>query len=550
MDYNKALIYYLVNLMVTVTYSVAMLTYFGRHDTRATGERALRRLLAGIMAWAFYDALISAVGVSGFIAGETAFFLFRSLSIMWLVFGGLAGEQIISLIRPVTWRIRALVFFPFISMYILHVFFPQYTSARVYGINGGWPVFPGPWQIVYTRLWLGIFTGLAAWLFIIMVRERDKKSRSEKAVLFGGVLASLAGLLGSRVLLERMGPGFPALGNASMSFFVLAAFIGIMRYGRVLSHRMLYQTTVRSIPNGLAHVNRGRITWANENFSRMLGVAGRGPAGLDIDEILLLKRGNTDPGESGDSGFLTHHGDRMFLVYTSLIDPGNPDQDILYVVVDVTDRERALEELRKSVGEKEVLLRELQHRVKNNLSLIESYIGLEMARQSDENVKRVLAETRGRVHTVAAIYEELHQAGQVGSIDLRQYLENLTGSISNSAQGKARLVTEAEPVMLDIRRAVSLGIIVNELVTNSIKHAFPGDRKGVIRVTLRKIDGELDLGVSDDGTGFPTGYDFRQSDSMGLKLVELLAKQIGGRFETGGETGTVSHITFPGGTAG
>jgi len=330
----------------------------------------------------------------------------------------------------------------------------------------------------------------------------------------------------------------------AMSFFVMAAFIGIVRYGRVLSLGTLYHATVNSIPGGLAHVNRGVVTWTNMRLPRMLGFGDRALAGRMIDELLPSVPGIGN----GANAFLARSVGRSYMVNTAPLDPADPGKNVLYVIVDVTEREKAAEELGRLVEEKEILFRELQHRVKNNLTLIESYIGLGIGGTSDETARRVLSETRARVHTISAIYEQLYRAGGGATVDMPVYLAEIAKSAAGAFQGAEGGVTvavDAEDIAIDMKRAAHLGIIANELITNSFKHAYSPGQAGTVRLSLGRSAGEAVLSVSDDGKGFPREPQAGNGGGMGLKLVELLAKQMGGAFLVDGKNGMTVRVTLP-----
>ncbi|TAL35501.1 MAG: diguanylate cyclase [Spirochaetes bacterium] len=346
MSFQGAELFYLLNLVFVVAYSTAMFMYLGRHDMRASGARSLQQVLVGIISWAFYDSIMARMGRLA--DPETAFLLFRVLSFMWLAFGGLASEQIISLIRPVGWRLRTLIYLPYFLMYLSHIAFPNYTSAAVYGIPGGWDSYPGPWQMVYNSLWMGMFLFLAGWLAVSVRRERDPNARSEKTVLLAGVVLAMGGLGLSRFLLQKMGPGFPALGNVSMALYALAAFVALKKYGRVISHRTIYRTTVNSIPNGLAHVHEGLVTWTNTAFLEMLGKSEAQTVGRPIRNLLNDAGMQADGAGEEESGArelprdaVLHRGDSYLMVSSTPLDPDDPEQGTLFVLTDITDREKA-----------------------------------------------------------------------------------------------------------------------------------------------------------------------------------------------------------------
>ncbi|WP_226575915.1 AAA family ATPase [Acuticoccus sediminis] len=196
--------------------------------------------------------------------------------------------------------------------------------------------------------------------------------------------------------------------------------------------------------------------------------------------------------------------------------------------------------------EKESLLKEVHHRVKNNLQLISSLLNLQAARSADATVAEHFAESRNRVRAMALVHENLYRAGSFARISMADHLRSLCAHLVRSyavPQRRVSLAVEAEEVTLDLDRAVSCGLIVNELVSNALKHAFPGARAGRVGVSLRMEPFDrCILTVEDDGIGLPE--DWRSSESLGLQLVRDLADQLGGRIDVTLHQGTRFMIHF------
>jgi two-component system CheB/CheR fusion protein len=220
---------------------------------------------------------------------------------------------------------------------------------------------------------------------------------------------------------------------------------------------------------------------------------------------------------------------------------------VLVINSDITARKRADEQLRASLREKEVLLKEVHHRVKNNLQVIASLLSLQSEHIADSKVLAMLEEMNNRVRSIAAIHEMLYGSADLSRIDFAGYLntiaKDLTSFFSDRA-GKVRVEVDAAPISLDITKAAPCGLIVNELMTNSFKHAFPDDRQGVITVTFRCPAEECVLEISDNGVGMPAKLDPRSATSMGLQLLGLLVQQLKGKLEIDRSSGTRFTITF------
>ena len=212
-------------------------------------------------------------------------------------------------------------------------------------------------------------------------------------------------------------------------------------------------------------------------------------------------------------------------------------------LVDVTDIREAEEEIRRSLREKEVLLREIHHRVKNNLQIISSLLNLQLSRIGDEELRKIVRESQGRIKAMAMIHEHLYQSESLERVNFREYVEKLVGDIIISHGVSVRKDLEIEDMELDLDTAIPLGLLINELVTNSIKYAFP-DGRGTITIGMRRADGSVELVVADDGVGLPEDIDPSSTDTLGLKLVSLLTDQLNGKMTLDVEGGTKFSMVF------
>jgi two-component sensor histidine kinase len=215
---------------------------------------------------------------------------------------------------------------------------------------------------------------------------------------------------------------------------------------------------------------------------------------------------------------------------------------------DVTERRDAEEKIKRTLQEKEVLLREVHHRVKNNLQVICSMLRLQERNFRDETMLQVLRECRERVMAMAMLHDQLHRAKDFSNINLGEYIRNLAASLFcsygvNSADVGLRMDIEDIPVAVDT--AIPCGLIVNELVSNSLRHAFPERRKGRISLGLHaQPGGSVELTIGDDGRGFPECAHPANTRSLGLWLVDLLADQIGAAVERSSDAGTQYRLVF------
>jgi two-component sensor histidine kinase/DNA-binding response OmpR family regulator len=214
---------------------------------------------------------------------------------------------------------------------------------------------------------------------------------------------------------------------------------------------------------------------------------------------------------------------------------------------EIAERVRAEEQLEVSLREKEVLLKEIHHRVKNNLQIITSLLNLQSGHIEDEQVREMFTESQNRVRSMALIHERLYQSPDLARVDLAGYVRNLATSLFHSYRSSAEAVAlkiDVQDVALGIDTAIPCGLILNELMSNVLKHAFPEGREGEIYVGLCSEEGQIMLTVGDDGIGFPADVDFRNTKSLGLQLVITMVEQLEGTIELDGKDGTTFKIAF------
>jgi two-component sensor histidine kinase len=199
------------------------------------------------------------------------------------------------------------------------------------------------------------------------------------------------------------------------------------------------------------------------------------------------------------------------------------------IYVDITDRIEAENQIKQSLKEKEVLLSEIHHRVKNNLAVITGLLELQGYNTDSEEAKKVLKDSQLRINSMALIHEKLYQSENLSEIQFDVYIEELLQVISKSHVSKEKPIhveIDAEPVPLTITQAIPCGLLLNEIVTNSLKHAFTGKSEGVIRITFNKTGDKLKLSIGDNGVGLPENYKEIKSKSLGMTLINTLAKQL------------------------
>jgi PAS domain S-box-containing protein len=326
----------------------------------------------------------------------------------------------------------------------------------------------------------------------------------------------------------------------------------------------MFSSAFRASPDAIT-VNRlddGLYLDANEGFCEMTGYAaeevlGRTSVDLNIwvrlEDRERLVREMTRHGsvKNMEAEFRRKDGTVLVGQMSARIIETDGAPCIVNIVRDVTERKRAEEQIRASLAEKIVLLKEIHHRVKNNMQIISALLELQSDSIADEASRRFISESQNRIRSMALVHEKLYHSESFASINFGDYIESLTQYLFSCFVKDPDLIelkVEAGDFSMVIDEAIPCGLIVNELVSNSLKHAFPGGRKGEIAVRCRYEEGgHITLTVSDTGVGLPPALDIRNSDTLGLQLVTMLSKQLRGEVVVdGGTGGTFVSITFPG----
>jgi PAS domain S-box-containing protein len=232
----------------------------------------------------------------------------------------------------------------------------------------------------------------------------------------------------------------------------------------------------------------------------------------------------------------------IFPIYESTEDQQIHRASMMQVVVqDITERKVAEELIKSSLAEKEVMLKEIHHRVKNNLQIISSLLHLQSSKLEDDRLTRAFGDSQHRIRSMALIHEELYESDDLARIEFVGYLRRLTEHLFESFgidESRIRLTVDVQNVLLTIERAIPLSLIINELLSNALKHAFPGNRSGEIHIQMRdREDGPFSLMVTDDGVGLPD-IDINSPDSLGLRLVNTLVSQLGAEMRLDRTSGT------------
>jgi PAS domain S-box-containing protein len=230
---------------------------------------------------------------------------------------------------------------------------------------------------------------------------------------------------------------------------------------------------------------------------------------------------------------------------------GNPSGYVL-VMQNVAERLESEKEIERSLAEKEILLREIHHRVKNNLQIISSMLNLQSERSDDADTREVFQESEVRIRAMALVHEQLYRSGDLAHVDLASYLDVLAQQVIRYfGHGDYRVEVKVDEAIrvVGVDHAIPIGLIVNELIANAVQHGFALRRTGLVRVELVSTREGRRLTISDDGAGVSGNVDIETTDSLGLKLVLALTEQLGGRFEMTNDNGTRCVLHLPPGGA-
>ncbi len=235
--------------------------------------------------------------------------------------------------------------------------------------------------------------------------------------------------------------------------------------------------------------------------------------------------------------YLTHVGPKYF---------NNEVVGLVLFIKNITDRRLAEEKIKQSLHEKEVLLKEVHHRVKNNLQIISSILNLQSSTISDKYTLDLLKNSQDRIRSMSLIHELLYQTKDFSTINFLEYIRSISTNLFQSYNQNKNidLILELQPVALDLDLAIPCGLIINELITNSLKYAFEVTGSGEVKIVLNQLEDEVILIIEDNGKGFPTTIDFRDTESLGMQLVVSLVDQIDGEITLESRSGTKYELRF------
>ena len=399
--------------------------------------------------------------------------------------------------------------------------------------------------------------------FDSLARRGEVELVGEKAVDWLGVPLRVGertiGVMVVQSYTEKLRFGQPELGILSFVSSQVAMAIERKRAEEALQALSLRQEAIlTAVPNIIMEVDAAKVyTWANQAGLEFFGPDVLGKTAEFYFEGEQDTDGAVQPLFEGRSDVVyveswqrRRDGRRRLLGWScrALKDGKGNVTGALSSALDITEREQAEEAIRLSLQEKEVLLREIHHRVKNNMQVISSLFSLQAAHSRSEECRGILREAQTRLRSMSLVHEKLYRSDHLSRIDFGGYIHSLAAHlvhIYRPSAGPVRLETDFEDVTLDITTAMPCGLLLSELISNALKHAFPENREGVICLGLkRRPDGLIEIRVADNGIGFPEGLDFSQVESFGFQIVMLLVRQLDAKIELDRTGGTAFTVRF------
>jgi PAS domain S-box-containing protein len=304
---------------------------------------------------------------------------------------------------------------------------------------------------------------------------------------------------------------------------------------------------------------QGFVEWTNEAFARLNGITpaaaaamtGKHIAGLGIYPAVEGAITSAIEGKSSqqfESSVQTPAGKKLWIstTLTPVYDEQGLLKKLVLVDTDTTPARQLQERIRTSLHEKEILLKEIHHRVKNNLQIIISLLNLQSDYIKDEQTLKAVTDGQNRVRTMALVHEKFYQAEEVAEIDFKEYTEKLYQSYGQGNE-RIRVMIHSDPgIAFDMDTAMPCSLLLNEIVSNSYKYAFPGDREGEICIEFRRTpDKKIRMIISDNGIGVPEGFQPEGSESLGMQLIQALSNQLDGTLTFSSSTkGTRFEVEF------
>ena len=321
-----------------------------------------------------------------------------------------------------------------------------------------------------------------------------------------------------------------------------------------------FKNLAEKSPNMIFINQEGRLVYVNKICEETMGYKRKEFYASDFEFLNLMAPESREKAKNSflknmsgkDIGpleytIITRKGERIEALIATKIILYKGKSAILGIVTDISKGKRTEEQLKKALNDNNILLREIHHRVKNNMQIISSLLRIQARNIKNKKLHEAFKTCQNRIRSMALIHEKFYKSEDLTRIELDKYIKDLILHLFHTYginPDVIKLDTEMENVHIEINRAISLGLIVNELVSNSLRHAFPYGKKGKIRIRLQNtLNNKFKLVISDNGVGIPN-IDFSNAKSLGMQLVNDLVRQIDGHMDIKREGGTFFQITF------
>jgi PAS domain S-box-containing protein len=367
-------------------------------------------------------------------------------------------------------------------------------------------------------------------------------------------IQELEGKEGETTLLSSSGEALTVIGGSTTQYDSSGTAIGMRGLYLDISEIKQQEAKLASIFETTENLmmftlnKRGKITTFNNNYKRLMfdgfgvDVELGAPFMKDIEKLVLNKEGRAKL-KSLSKVFLgkpqqfelplkrTTGETSWYQIFLNPITSGSKITEISGVAYDISDRKESDKKIQQALKEKEVLLQEVHHRVKNNLQVISSLMSLQRSFVNDPSLIQVLEESQARISTMSYIHESLYRNKDFSSISFTEYISTLSKNLINSYKTPGcdvELILSSEEVFIPLDQAIPCGLIVNELVSNVMKYAFQGRKKGAISVRVEGVYNKIEIEVSDNGVGLPDDFNLEKNDTLGIYLVQALIEQLSG----------------------
>ncbi|HET8865417.1 MAG TPA: PAS domain S-box protein [Gracilimonas sp.] len=319
----------------------------------------------------------------------------------------------------------------------------------------------------------------------------------------------------------------------------------------------LFTKLFNSSPIGIALLNEHReVEMVNDGFEQLFGYRENELKGLDLDKLIVPEIGQEEAVKLSEAEQIKQVTEKRIrkdgtivdvIIYAVPVVVEKCVVGIYGIYVDITDRRKSEEQVRKSLREKEMMLAEIHHRVKNNLAVITGLLELQSFSAESESARRILRDSQMRVNSIAMVHEKLYQSEDFSEVDISQYFEELSHIIHKTMKQddiKVDIELNIQAVKLPITQAIPCGLLLNEILSNSFKHAFKGKDHGKIGICLSKQEHKLLLKIQDNGIGMPEDSEMDINKSMGMTLIKTLSKQLNASCCFRNEDGVVFEFEF------